>query len=75
MADAASTLVMTPRATGGHNMGNCEGRESLYVIHLYTRIAKRRAENCYSIVARFSSGREERLAIKESSQLSEDEMK
>jgi hypothetical protein len=64
-----------PARDGRPQHGNCEGCESLYVIHLYTRIAKRRAENCYSIVARFSSGREERLAIKESSQLSEDEMK
>jgi hypothetical protein len=75
MADVASTLVMTLRATGGHNMGIVKGANPCTSFISSPRIAKRRAENCNSIVARFSSGREERLAIEESSQLSEDEMK
>jgi hypothetical protein len=43
--------------------GKCEGCESLYVIHLYTKIAKRRAENTNLIVARASIGREEEHSI------------
>ena len=39
--------------------GKCEGCESLYVIHLYTKIAKRRAEDANLIVVRASSDREE----------------
>ena len=62
-----------PTRDGRPQHGNCEGCESLYVIYLYTRIAKRRAENCNSIVGHFSSGREERVAIEGSSPLSEDE--
>lgn len=63
-----------PMRHGRPQYGNCEGCESLYVIHLYTRIAKRRAKTCNSIVARFSSGREEQLAIDESSPLSGNEV-
>jgi hypothetical protein len=39
--------------------GKCEGCETLYVIHLYTKIAKRRAEDANLIVVRTSSDREE----------------
>jgi hypothetical protein len=49
-----------PTCHGRPQHGNCEGRDSLYVIHLYILIAKRRAENCTSIVARFSRGLQER---------------
>jgi len=41
----------------------CEGCESLYVIHLYTKIAKRRSDNANLIVVRASIDGEERLAI------------
>jgi hypothetical protein len=40
----------------------CEGCESLYVIHLYTKVAKRRAENANLIVVRVPSDREEQKA-------------
>ena len=43
MANVCRILVMTRCVMDGHNTGNCEGCESLYVIHLYLRIAKRRA--------------------------------
>ena len=39
--------------------GKCEGCESLYVIHLYAKIAKRRAEDANLIVVRASSDRDE----------------
>jgi hypothetical protein len=52
---------------------NCEGCESLYVIHLYTKIAKRRAENENGIVVRTS--REEQPAIDEPGKLSNTENK
>jgi hypothetical protein len=42
--------------------GKCEGCESLYVIHLYTKIAKKRAEDANLIVVRASSDREEHKA-------------
>jgi hypothetical protein len=52
-----------PRRDGHPSDGNCEGCESLYVIHLYTKIAKRRAENVNLIVLRASTDREEQEAI------------
>jgi hypothetical protein len=48
-----------PKRDGHPSDGKCEGCESLYVIHLYTKIAKRRAENTNLIVARASGDREE----------------
>jgi hypothetical protein len=48
-----------PKRDGRPSDGKCEGCESLYVIHLYTKIAKRRAENANLIVARASSDRQE----------------
>jgi hypothetical protein len=39
--------------------GKCEGCEPLYVIHLYTKIAKRRAEDANLIVVRASTDSEE----------------
>ena len=39
--------------------GKCEGCDSLYVIHLYTKIAKRRAEDANLIVVRPSIDRED----------------
>jgi hypothetical protein len=59
-----------PARDGRPHYSNCEGCESLYVIHLYTKIAKRRAKNENGIVVRTSSGREERHAIDEPGQLS-----
>jgi hypothetical protein len=75
MVEAACTFAMTPRATVRRQHSNCEGCESLYVIHLYTKIAKRRAENENGILVRTSSGREEQHAIDEPGQLSNTENK
>jgi hypothetical protein len=44
---------------------NCEGCESLYVIHLYTKIAKRRAESENGILVRTSNGRKEKHTVHE----------
>jgi hypothetical protein len=49
-----------PKRDGHPSDGKCGGCESLYVIHLYTEIAKRRAEDANLIVVRASSDREER---------------
>ncbi|HSY65414.1 MAG TPA: hypothetical protein VK829_12510 [Terriglobales bacterium] len=57
-----------PARDGRPQHSNCEGCESLYVIHLYTKIAKRRAENENGILLRTSSGREERRASDEPGQ-------
>jgi hypothetical protein len=59
-----------PALDGRPQHSNCEGCESLYVIYLYIRIAKRRAENCNCLVARFASRLEEQPASDESSPLS-----
>ena len=48
-----------PKRDGRPSDGKCEGCESLYVIHLYTKIAKRRAEDPNLFVVRTSSDREE----------------
>jgi hypothetical protein len=48
-----------PKRDGHPPDGKCEGCESLYVIHLYTKVAKRRAEDANLIVVRASSDREE----------------
>ena len=64
-----------PARNGRPQHSNCEGCESLYVIHLYTKIAKKRAENENGIVVRISSGREEQPAIDELGQLSDTENK
>ncbi len=49
-----------PKRDGRPADGKCEGCESLYVIHLYTKIAKRRTEDANLIVVRAPSDREER---------------
>jgi hypothetical protein len=64
-----------PARNGRPQHSNCEGCESLYVIHLCTKIAKKRAENENGIVVRISSGREEQPAIDEPGQLSDTENK
>jgi len=51
-----------PKRDGRRSEGKCEGCESLYVIHLYTRIAKRRAEDANLIVFRAPADREEHKA-------------
>jgi hypothetical protein len=51
-----------PKRDGRPSDGKCEGCESLYVIHLYTKVAKRRAENANLIVVRTSTDREEHQA-------------
>ena len=48
-----------PKRDGRPSDGKCEGCESLYVIHLYAKIAKRRSEDANLIVVRASSDREE----------------
>lgn len=64
------TCIVRPRydpaRDGRPKHGNCEGCESLYVIHLYPKIANRRAESENGILVRTSSGREgPRAAIDE----------
>ena len=51
-----------PKRDGQPSDGKCEGCESLYVIHLYTKIAKRRAEDANLIIARNSAEHEEHKA-------------
>jgi hypothetical protein len=51
-----------PKRDGRPPDGKCEGCESLYVIHLYTKIAKRRAEDASLIVVRVPREREEHKA-------------
>ncbi len=52
-----------PKRDGRPSDGKCDGCESLYVIHLYTKIAKRRTENANLIVVRASTDREEQQAL------------
>ena len=49
-----------PKRDGRPKDGKCEGCECLYVIHLYTKIARRRAEDASLIVVRVPTDREER---------------
>ena len=58
-----------PARDGRPQHGNCEGCESLYVIYLYVRIAKRRVENCNSIMARLAGRGEQQRASDKSSPL------
>ena len=51
-----------PKRDGRPPDGKCEGCESLYVIHLYTKIAKRRAEDANLSVVRTRTDREEHKA-------------
>ena len=44
-----------PKRDGHPSDGKCEGCESLYVIHLYTKIAKRRGGDADLIVVRSST--------------------
>ncbi len=48
-----------PARDGRPQHGNCEGCESLYVIHLYIRIAKRRAVEGTCLVVRMCPPDEE----------------
>jgi hypothetical protein len=52
-----------PKRDGRPSDGKCEGCESLYVIHLYTKIAQKRAKNANLIVVRPSLDRAEPQAI------------
>jgi hypothetical protein len=45
-----------PKRDSHPSDGKCEGCDALYVIHLYTRIAKRKAEDASLIVIRNSHG-------------------
>ena len=58
-----------PGRDGRPQHGNCEGCESLYVIHLYIRIAKRRAGEGKGIVVRTLTHPEEQLGVDETAQL------
>jgi len=75
--DGRSSLHLRydPARDGRRQHSNCEVCESLYVIHLYTKIAKRRAENERGILVRTSSGCEEQHAIDGPGQLSNTENK
>ena len=44
-----------PSRDGRPSDANCQGCESLYVIHLYIKIAKRRAEDVNLVVVRAST--------------------
>ena len=48
-----------PKRDGRPSDGKCEGCESLYVIHLYTKIAKRRTVEANLVVVRTNTDREE----------------
>jgi hypothetical protein len=64
MADVAYTLGMTPDAMDGRPQhGSCEGCESLYVIHLYIRVAKRRAGEAKGLVVRTPAHPEEEPGV------------
>ena len=54
-----------PARDGQPQHGNCVGCESLYVIHLYTKIAKRRAESENGILVRTLSARQDRPTVDE----------
>jgi hypothetical protein len=59
-----------PKRDGRPADGKCEGCESLYVIHLYTKIAKRRSEDTNLIVVRTPRDREEHEAdVQQSSEI------
>ena len=60
-----------PGRDGRPRHGSCEGCESLYVIHLYVRIAKRRATEGKGIVVRTLTHPEEQLGVDENAQLSD----
>jgi hypothetical protein len=57
-----------PKRDGRPQHGNCEGCESLYVIALYVRIAKRRADKAEGIVVRSPVQSEGELSLDESAQ-------
>ena len=52
-----------PKRDGRPSDGKCAGCESLYVIHLYVKIAKRRAEDASLVVVRASTDRGEQHAL------------
>ena len=60
-----------PGRNGRPQQGNCRGCESLYVIHLYIRIAKRRAGEGKGMVVRTPTHPEEQLGVDENAQLSD----
>ena len=52
-----------PKRDGRPPDGKCEGCESLYVIHLYVKIATRRAEDANLVVFRASTDRDKQHAM------------
>jgi hypothetical protein len=72
MANVRRILVITQYEMDGRNMGIVmDVTLSLYVVHLYVRIAKRRAAEGKGIVARRSTRTEEQPGIDESARLSD----
>jgi hypothetical protein len=51
-----------PPRDGQPRDGNCDGCESLYVIHLYTKIAQKKAHSSTGIIGQLSTRREEQGA-------------
>jgi len=60
-----------PVRDGRPQHANCEGCESLHVIQLYVRIAKRRAREGQAIVVR-TLAPEEQLRVEKNARLSDD---
>ena len=60
-----------PTRDGRPQYSNCEGCESLYVIHLYTKIANRRATEGEGIVVRTFTRPEEQLRVDDNARLSD----
>ena len=51
-----------PPRDGRPRDGKCDGCETLYVIHLYTKIAQQKAHSAIGIIGQVSTGREEQGA-------------
>jgi hypothetical protein len=60
-----------PARDGRPQHGNCEGYESLHVIDLYIRIAKRRAAEGKGIVVRTPTHPEEQLGVDKNAPLAD----
>jgi hypothetical protein len=61
-----------PKRDGRPQHGKCQGCESLYVIHLYVKIAKRRAEKGDGIVVRTPAHTDEQHGLDEPQSLGSD---
>jgi len=54
-----------PKRNGQPQHGNCEGCESLYTIHLYVKIAKKRADKAEGMLVRTSTRPGEQSSVDE----------